>query len=286
MPTVLSVLVAMVLALGTFAPVEARFHKTLQEVVGHPERSAECLKDGDTKVVRRIVGHTIAHAKAQYKIVDIVKVEDEQRASKELYDFLNWKLGSPSAVCGQYATAGQKHFDKGYSDEAAAALMGLELPGAGRAEFRLPKVVSDQLKSQIQACAQEIAGKTSAPTAAAGSPSKSAPGQVAAARSAPGSSTAPGSQPTLRSQLEGQVASKLSGISPACKQQVGGLEQQLQKEYGIPPELTDHAVNQVANAAVKAVDRVGFNMPKSWDVDNAVVIKLINARRVAPTAAR
>ena len=56
-----------------------------------------------------------------------------------MYEFLKWNLGSPFFVAAQLATAGYQHFDKGYSDEAGASLLGFDLPGErSGSEFRLP----------------------------------------------------------------------------------------------------------------------------------------------------
>lgn len=239
-------------ALSWAPEAEARFHKTLEEVAGNPERSAECAK-GDTKAVRKIVGQTIKHAKERFKLTGaLVDDTDTKRAEKELYDFLNWKIGSPSAVCGQYITAGQKHFNKGYSDEAAAALLGMELPGAGRAEFKLPKKNSDELKARIKDCAKEIAAKAPADDA-----------------------------------TKDQPAGKgMEGFSERCKQQAQKLAQTLEDNYGIPPALTQRAVKQVAVAAANQVPRISFNMPKSWDVENNVVKELMAKRRDERAEAR
>jgi hypothetical protein len=62
------------------------------------------------------------------ELADLVDETAIKKARKETYAFLKWKLGNPSAICGQYASAGQKHFNKAYSDEAAAALLGFDLP--------------------------------------------------------------------------------------------------------------------------------------------------------------
>jgi len=238
------------------SPAEARFHKTLKEITKDPGRVAECAK-GDTKVVRKIVSGTIKHAKEKYKITSVVDANDEKRSDKEMYDFLKWKIGSPSAVCGQYITGGQKHFNRGYGDEAAASLLGMELPGSGQAKF--PKRISDQLKAQIKSCADQVAG--------------------AVAGKAP-ASQAPASQPAT-DKLTAQAMEK---ISASCKQQVDKLRQQLEKDYSIPPELQDMAIKKISEAAVagtKAVDRIGFEAGvfKKWDVENSLVQKLMAERR-------
>lgn len=54
--------------------------------------------------------------------------DDIERAQKDLYEFLKWKLGNPAAIAAQFITAGYQHFDRAYSDEAAAALLGTDLP--------------------------------------------------------------------------------------------------------------------------------------------------------------
>ena len=245
----------------SMSPADARFHKTLTEVAGHPERSAECAQ-GDTKVVRKIVSHTINHAKERYQLAPpVIRVDDTPRAEKEMYEFLNWKLGSPSAVCGQYVTAGQKHFDKGYSDEAAAALVGMELPGAGRAQFRLPKKFSDELKNSIRDCTGQATTQ----------PQSTSTQQ----------STTPPESTTLsqRAQARGQE------LTEKCKAQVSKVAETFEKKYGIPKEHVEKRLKEISGAGVKAVDRVGFDLPKKWDVENTFVEKLIADRR-AETAGR
>jgi hypothetical protein len=143
-------------------PAEARFHKSVEkgvkdsvegtkgavegvkDAVTHPGRSAECAK-GDTKVVREISRRTVKYAKSKWKIGDLVTDQDTKRAESEMYEFFKWKLGNPTTVCGQYITAGYDHFNKAYGDEAAAALLGFNLPNerAGHSEFFLPAAVVD-----------------------------------------------------------------------------------------------------------------------------------------------
>lgn len=108
---------------------------------GKTERAAKCVTKGDAKVSKRIAKKMVAHAIKKYEIADLVGDEEAiKKARKEVYGFLKWKLGNPTAICGQYVTAGQKHFNKAYGDEAAAALMGFDLPNekAGHSQFYLP----------------------------------------------------------------------------------------------------------------------------------------------------
>jgi hypothetical protein len=248
---------------------EAFSHKTLQDAPEKAKRAAECAK-GDTKQVKQVISRTIKHAKEKYKLTDelLNDVEDTKRAEKEMYDFLNWRMGSPSAVCGQYATAGQKHFDKGYSDEAAASLLGMELPGAGRS-LKLPKRVSKQLKAQIESCADQVKKAV-----AGGAPTS----PVAA-------SAEPASKSTKDKLTDKITAPAMEKVSGACQAQVAKLREELDK-YSIPPELQDAAIKKIGEASVagtKAVDRIGFEMHKDmlkrWDVKTSTVEELMAKRR-------
>jgi hypothetical protein len=112
---------------------------------GKVERAAKCATKGDAKVSKSIAKKMVKHAIKKYEIADLVDDQTTKGAKKEVYAFLKWKLGNPSAICAQYVTAGQKHFNKAYGDEAAAALLGFNLPNekAGRATFQLPPELVD-----------------------------------------------------------------------------------------------------------------------------------------------
>ncbi len=132
--------------------------------VGNPVKSAERAVDaaveGDTKTLHRIVDHTTAYAIDHYRIKDLVGKAEIDRAHDELYNFLKWKMGSPSAAAAQYTTAGYSHFEKAYGDEAAAALLGFELPRekGGRAEFIIPPVLIE-LRLALQKAAVPMAAQ-------------------------------------------------------------------------------------------------------------------------------
>jgi hypothetical protein len=112
---------------------------------GKEDRAAKCATKGDAKVSKSIAKKVVKHAIKKYEIADLVDEAITKKARKEMYAFLKWKLGNPTAICGQYITAGQKHFNKAYVDEAAAALLGFNLPNekAGRAMFQLPPELVD-----------------------------------------------------------------------------------------------------------------------------------------------
>ncbi len=104
-------------------------------------------KWGDTRVLESVAGHAVIYAKQRYAISDIVTDADYQRASKEMYDYLSWKYGNPSLVAAQWISAGYQHFDN-FAAEAAAALVGMELPGPG-GHISLPKEATTWLKAQV-----------------------------------------------------------------------------------------------------------------------------------------
>lgn len=256
------------------APSAGAFsHKTLQDAPGKAKRAAECAK-GDTRQVKHIISRTIKHAKEKYNLTEeLVEATDTKHAEKEMYDFLNWRMGSPSAVCGQYTTAGQKHFDKGYSDEAAAALLGMDLPGAGKS-LKLPKRVSAQLKAQIKSCADQVAGAVKGEEPASPVPASAAPVSK-----------------SMKDKVTDKVtAQAMEKVSTACQAQVARLREDLDKN-SIPPVLQDEAIKIIAKASLagtKAVDRIGFEMHKDmlkrWDVKTSTVEKLMADRRAEKAA--
>jgi hypothetical protein len=60
---------------------------------------------------------------------------------------------------------------------------------------------------------------------------------------------------------------------------VTGKGQSENHEYGIPTEVSKLIIDKVMSQAKTQIDRIGFNMPKKWDVDNRMVEGLIAAKR-------
>jgi hypothetical protein len=86
-------------------------------------------KHGDARMGMSAAGHAALYAIQRFHLEDFkVSQADIDRAQKEVYEFLKWKLGSATAVAAQFVSAGYQHFDRAYSDEAAAALLGAILP--------------------------------------------------------------------------------------------------------------------------------------------------------------
>lgn len=109
---------------------------------------------GDTRVVESIAGHVIIFARHRYGLDSVVTDPQQiKRATKEMYDFLSWKYGNPSAVTAQWISAGYRHFD-GHVAEAGMALLGTDLEGPGEV-IRLPAELSAYLKSEVDKLASD-----------------------------------------------------------------------------------------------------------------------------------
>ncbi len=141
------------LAAPATASAQQSYPKCTQD---HPGRSQRALKFpavwGDTRVLKSVASHTVKYAIVRYGIQDLVQPPDIEHATKEMYDFFSWKYGNPTLVASQWVTAGYQHFDH-HADEAAAALLGMELPGPG-AQVRLPKELTQWLHAQVDTAAQ------------------------------------------------------------------------------------------------------------------------------------
>lgn len=180
------------------------------------ERTMESVTEGDTKKSKEIVSHTIGYAIDHYKLKDIISKADIDRAHGDLYDFLKWEMGSPTAIAGQYTTAGYEHFERRFGDEAAASLMGVDLPGEnGKPDIVLPKTVATLFKAVVDSL----------------------------------------------------------GVQAAA---------QLQQQYGLPVAVSKEVVGMLTGAGKQAIDHLGFNMPKSWDIDNRLVDAMVYIRRHPP----
>ena len=147
----------------------------------------------------------------------------------------------------------------------------MNLPDGGKAEFALPPQVSKELKQTIKDCEQLVLNAAKE----AGVSSESS-----------GSATPPAGQSKTadpKAMADEAAAKKLheklQGLPQKCAEQVNRLSAKLEKDYGIPREQLNLAIVQVAAAGVKFVDRVGFNMPKSYNVKRELVVKLIDERQ-------
>jgi hypothetical protein len=185
----------------------------IKDPIKSAERTMESVTEGDTKKSKEIVSHTIGYAIDHYKLKDIISKADIDRAHGDLYDFLKWEMGSPTAIAGLYTTAGYEHFERRFGDEAAASLMGVDHPGEnGKPDIVLPKTVATLFKALVDSLGAQAAA-------------------------------------------------------------------QLQQQYGLPPAVSREVVGMLTGAGKQAIDHLGFNMPKSWDIDNRLVDAMIYVRR-------
>ena len=88
------------------------------------KRAKYALTKGDVKVARNVAARTTAHAVKRFNLRGLVSAQKINSTKGHMYDFLKWKLGSPSAVAAQWVTANYRHFEKAYSDEAAGIMLG------------------------------------------------------------------------------------------------------------------------------------------------------------------
>ena len=131
------------IALGA-APLRAQPSCT-RDHPGRQHRAESLFKRGDARMAWSAAGHTTLYAVERYGLRGRVTEGDVDRAIDKTYEFLKWKLGNPSAVAAQWLTAGYQHFDRGYVDEAGAALLGFDLPSekGGHSMFWLPPELVD-----------------------------------------------------------------------------------------------------------------------------------------------
>ena len=110
-------------------PNEASLPACKQHHPGRQNRLESVAKAGDAHMAMSAAGHATLYAIQRFHLESLNFSQDDiSRAQKDVYEFLKWKLGSPSAIAAQFIAAGYQHFDRSYSDEAAAALLGTDLP--------------------------------------------------------------------------------------------------------------------------------------------------------------
>lgn len=145
-------------ALALAAPARGQEYPACDQDHPNGARRAESLfKRGDVYMVRRLSGHTVLYATRRYGLQEHFDDEAIQVAAGKLYDFLKWKLGSPSLVALQWLSDGYQHFDKTYVDEAAAILLGVIEVDVGQPELRLPPFMQDWIMAQVGKTGEAIA---------------------------------------------------------------------------------------------------------------------------------
>jgi hypothetical protein len=94
----------------------------------HPNRQnrlEDSVKKGDSEIAKKVAKHVVKYSIQRFALEGMFTDAEYDNAKERMYSFLKWKLGSPSAICGQWVSSGYGHFDKAYSDEAGALLIGI-----------------------------------------------------------------------------------------------------------------------------------------------------------------
>lgn len=148
-PTLL--LVSLLLALPAAAPA-ADLPKCSQKHPGRQNRVEDALKKGDSEISKKVSKHVVKYSVDRFSLDGLYDDDQLSKASKATYEMLKWKVGNPAAICAQWVSSGYSHFDKAYSDEGGAALMGFDLPNEkdGHSEFYLPPGLVDLLAKLVK----------------------------------------------------------------------------------------------------------------------------------------
>jgi hypothetical protein len=123
----------------------------------HQNRLEDSIKKGDAEIAKKVAKHVVKYAIQRYALDGIVTEAEIDNAKDRMYSFLKWKLGSPSAVCGQWVSAGYGHFDKAYSDEAGALLIGIFRFADKEPEILVPDWLQKALVAQAGSSGPAIA---------------------------------------------------------------------------------------------------------------------------------
>jgi hypothetical protein len=130
--------------------------KCKQDHPGRTDRAMALAKNGDSKSLKKVAKHTVKYALKRYAIEDLVSETDIERAEKQLYRLLDWKLGSVSAAAAQWVSAGYQHFDKAYVDEAAGLLLGVLEFDNKEPDLKVPTWLQDYLKGKVSESGEAI----------------------------------------------------------------------------------------------------------------------------------
>jgi len=145
----LAVTAATLLLVGTtplaLAAPQAPLPSCSQHHPGRQHRLESVVKQGDSRMTRSVAGHITLYAIERYSLKPLVNDSTYGHAAALVTSYLKVQYGNPAAVAAQFVSAGYQHFDRSHVDEAAAALLGFDLPheASGRAVFQLPPQLVD-----------------------------------------------------------------------------------------------------------------------------------------------
>lgn len=129
-----------------------------QDHPGRQNRVEDSIKKGDSEIAKKVAKHVVKYAIQRWDLDGLVSDAEIDNAKERMYSFLKWKLGSPAAVCGQWVSSGYGHFDKAYSDEAAALVIGIFRFEDHQPEILVPAWLQKMLVGQAASSGPAIAG--------------------------------------------------------------------------------------------------------------------------------
>jgi len=118
-------------------------------LAGHTQihRSQQCASRGEVRMALSLAGEIANYAMERYELDTLIGGHALDRVPNQLYGYLRWKFGGPTAICNQYITHGLEPLREGFAEEAVVALLGVDLPNdAGQAHMVLPEWVVQYLQ--------------------------------------------------------------------------------------------------------------------------------------------
>ncbi len=124
---------------------------------GRQNRLEDSIKKGDSEIAKKVAKHVVKYSIQRFGLEGLVSEAEIDNAKSRMYSFLKWKLGSPSAVCGQWVSSGYGHFDKAYSDEAGALLIGIFQFEDKEPELKVPTWMQKMIVAEVGSTGPAIA---------------------------------------------------------------------------------------------------------------------------------
>lgn len=155
--TITTLLATLVLAVAAPHARAVELPNCKQDHPGRQNRVEDSVKKGDSEISKKVAKHVVKYAIQRFQLDGLVTEAEIDNAKSRMYSFLKWKLGSPSAICGQWVSSGYGHFDKAYSDEAGALLVGIFQFEDKEPELKVPTWLQKTLVAEAGSTGPAIA---------------------------------------------------------------------------------------------------------------------------------
>ena len=155
--TITTLLAALVLSLGATGARAGDLPNCKQDHPGRQNRLEDSIKKGDSEIAKKVAKHCVKYSIQRFGLDGLVSDAEIDNAKDRMYSFLKWKLGSPSAICGQWVSSGYGHFDKAYSDEAGALVLGIFQFEDKEPELKVPAWLQQSLVAKAGSSGPAIA---------------------------------------------------------------------------------------------------------------------------------